>query len=355
MKKEKFKNIITVDLSESSIDIESRTINGAVIMSQISRGSNGKVRRRYTDNALNSAKTVLEGAGACIDHDYKEKNKPRSPLSYYGVYSGLSIKPDVTGGSKLYGNLTVFEGADGDKMLSIAKSAPHLIGNSIRAGGMGRVEKGIEVIEEILPVTHYGQSSTIDMVTSPATNKDLFESIQDDDQNLNKKQKRKNKMEIDLNEATLEQVKILRPDIIATLDQSGEVKTLTESNAKLETENKDMKEKLDVFEATANLAGKKEMVLKMLTASKLPKELITDTFKNSLMNVQESTDDKGVVISIEDGIKHLIKDRALLKKTGVKSMGGSSDIFEGQGDGDKVDVSKMSGRDIAEVFGKTRG
>jgi len=349
--------ILHVDLSESTVDSDNRIIRNAVILSQISRDAAGKIRRKYTDRAIDSTIKNLEGAPACIGHNRTSQNQARSPLEYYGVYTGLKKITDQTGNSKAIGNLNVFKCPDGDKILDMAIRAPHIVGNSIHAGGMGRIENGVEIIEDVMSVTKFGNQSTIDLVTNPATTVNLFED-NNNPENKNQNQNRRNQiMEIDLKEATIDQVKIMRPDIVAHFDVSAEMKTLKESNETLTKENAELKTKIDIEEAKGKLTAKHSLISSLLEKSKLPPELITDTFKSSLMNVQESTGADGKTVSIESQIKELIFDRAKLAKTGVKNMGSGKsvdELFEDKTDTGKPDTKDLATKDIVNILRRVK-
>jgi hypothetical protein len=343
--------LIPIDLTESNVNRESRVIRNTVVLSGVSRNKNGSVRRRYTEAALNSAVRNLEGAAAYANHKRKNLHEGRDALGAFGVHKNLRHY-----NGKVYSDIHCFAGIDGDKALSIAEVAPHLIGNSIHAGGKFRRENGIEVIEEILPHTSQGNPATIDAVTNPATTTTLFED-NDDSTDKNKKQKKGNKMEpIDLMEATFDDVKSKRPDLYQKFDMSDKVKELKESVEKLEDEIKTLKAENDELKTKENYLSKTSLMESLISKADIKPDLVTDVFKEQLMNVQESKDgDK--VITVEEKMKALINDRAALTK-GVKNMGTGKtvDVFESKDeDKGRIDYSKLSTRQKKAIFMKKRG
>ncbi len=336
-------NILT-NLSESKVDPENMIIRDVVVLSKVSYDTAGKVRRRYTDNALKSAISVFEGAPAYINHDKKRSRSidGRGINGMYGAYKGLR---DV--GNKVKADLHCFDCAESRKIMSIAMTAPDVAGNSIHAAGRGRIESGVEVIEEILPRTKWGHKPSIDMVRDPATTMNIFEdSLLDDNSdnnNNNRRSKTMNYKDIEINE-----MKLRRPDIVSMFQDEGavsrddEIKTLTEERDTLKTENDKLKGKVDVFEAKANMSEKTELVNRLIDEVKLPKEVITDLFKSQLMQVEEAKDgDK--VITVEEQIKSLLADRkAIAGNKGVRNMGSHqteiTNLNENKGN-DTIDIN----------------
>jgi hypothetical protein len=341
---------LLIDLSESNVDRNTRVISNAVILSPISRDKSGNVRRKYTDNALNSAVSALEGAASFPQHEKKPLSEPRDPMKALGVYKGVHLS-----GGKVRGNLHVFAGVDGDKMLSIAEAAPHLIGNSIHAAGRGRKENGIEIVEEIFSFTKYGTPSTVDTVPNPATTVNLFEdSNGDNPENNNPNNQNRRVKTMDIMEATFDDFKSKRPDIMAMLDKSDEIKTLKESNEQLTTENSALKKENDEFKVKAAMSDKVALMESLISAAKLPAELITETFKEDLLNVSESTGADGKVITVESKMKARINDRAALQK-GVKNMGSGKviNVFESKSNEQKPDYNNLSRHDLKRIFTRT--
>ncbi len=100
------------------------------------------------------------------------------------------------------------------------------------------------------------------------------------------------------------------------------VDELKETNKTLESENKDMKVKLDVISVSEKLAEKKVIVTNLISEAKLPDESVTDIFKETLMGVQEKKDGEDT-ITVEEQMKKLIEDRKSISaaKTVVKGSG----------------------------------
>ncbi len=103
----------------------------------------------------------------------------------------------------------------------------------------------------------------------------------------------------------------------------------------MKTENETIKAKNDEFEAKEALAVKMEMVEKLLKESELPKEMITDYFKESLLKLED-----------EDQVKKSIEDRKKVTEASKGKVVNSGDEFTG----DKEKNEKVTDADKKAVI-----
>jgi hypothetical protein len=304
---------ITIGLTEGTLS-EDGVLANAVILGNTSIGPTGQVKRRYTDQCLQNAVSIFEGAGAFVDHPKGRASAAhRSLRDMYGFYR--NVRADLTEG-KLFGDLVTFGNEIGQHVRAIIAANPKLVGNSIVAAGRGKRVKGVEVIEEIFPRTRWGTKATVDLVGDPATTKSLLE---DRDTLHNKEFKM-----IELQNLTLTELREARPDLQKKLVEEGagtrdtEIKDLKEQVEQLEKDKKNLTEEVSTlkaekkeYEAATKKASKDALVTKLLAESKMPEKAITDSFKDVLTLVEDKEVDGKTVIA-ETQIKALIEDRCLL-------------------------------------------
>jgi hypothetical protein len=189
---------------------------------------------------------------------------------------------------------------NGKLYMDVAEHMPDVAGNSQNAQGRWRNDGGKQIVEELTRVF------SVDLVANPATTKGMFES-----ENTN----HLGDQAMEWNQVNAALLLANRPDIHEAVRTEGakgrdaEVAKLTEQVAALKKENDDFK----VREAVAN---KTAAVTKAIEEAKLPKEAVTDTFRESLMAAKD-----------ESGVKALIEDRKTLIQVttgGVRNMGGGS-------------------------------
>lgn len=308
---------IQVDLKESKVDMDSRVIRNVAILGKSSHDASGSVRRTFSDNALNEAVSIFEGALARLDHD-RTATAPRGVKTAFGAYQNVKRV-----GDKIFGDLVLWACPEADKVLSIAAKTPNVVGNSIHAGGKIRSDGAQEIVESLLPRTRQGFKAAVDLVDDPAATTNLFESKEN---------------EMDWTKITLDELKANRSDIYEAIVTEGktardsEVKDLTESRTAVQSEVTSLKTENDTLKAKIAGIEKAALVEKVILESKMPAHAVTDVFKAQLMEVVESKDSTGKVITVEDGMKILVKDRINATKTrGVHGNGGK-EIFEDKND-----------------------
>lgn len=167
-------------------------------------------------------------------------------------------------------------------------------------------------------------------------------------------------MDIQVNDLTIEQIKQFNPNLFKAIQESKDPDeeiqrleadleaqkttnkelsegndTLREENKGLKTENETIKAKNDEFEAKEKMAAKVEMIDKLLKESELPKEMVTDYFREMLLKLDE------------EHVKEAIADRKkVTEKTG--KVTDSGDEFDG-GEKEKKEATETDKKAVIEA------
>lgn len=160
------------------VDREAGVIHGAKILGTESRYSNGKVRRRYSESAIEQAAKAYEGLGFNTNHpDRKTPDVERGVEERVGWFESVTSKSDG-----VYADLHCIKSHPFTPILmEIAERNPAMIGLSHNADGVETVQKnGERLVESIDRVI------SVDLVQKPATNSSLFESEEPMPQTLKK-------------------------------------------------------------------------------------------------------------------------------------------------------------------------
>ena len=296
-----FRAVESVSFEGAKFEDESKMVKNVCLLSPVSR--NGY---RYRTEAMAKATMLYDGVQVYISHPTVEEMKTgrRDVMKL----AGKMTSPRFENG-KIRGDVVTLPDVHGQKFYDVAKTMPESVGCShvadldlIREGG----ELLVDSIKEVF---------SVDLVASPATNKNMFES-----QNVNRNQETE---EMNYKEVKLEELRTARPDIVEML--IGEGKTSRDDEVKtLEAEKVEIEKKFDEISVKVAHSEKLATVNKMITESKLPKEAVTDTFRKTLLAI-ESTG-----AEFEKAAKVHIEDRMNLIG-GVKNMGGSKGAAGGGG------------------------
>lgn len=300
-----YRAIESVSFEGAKFNDETKVVNNVCLLSPVSR--NGY---RYTDEAMAKAIALYNGVQVYISHPTIEEMKTgRRDIMRL---AGKVTTPRFESG-KIRGDVVTLPDVHGQKFYDVAKTMPESVGCSHVADIDVTRDNGELLVESIKQVF------SVDLVASPATNKNMFES-----QNVNRNQETE---EMNYKEVKLEELRTARPDIVEKL--IGEGKTSRDDEVKtLEAEKVEIEKKFDEISVKVAHSEKLAVVNKMITESKLPKEAITDTFRKTLLAI-ESTG-----AEFEKAAKVHIEDRMNLVG-GVKNMGGSKGA--GGGGGTKID------------------
>lgn len=288
-----YRAVESVSFEDAKFDDESQIVKNVCLLSPVSQHG-----YRYKTEAMARAISLYDGTQVYISHPTEEELKTgrRDVMKLAGKVQSPRFE-----GNKIRGDVVTLPDVHGKKFFDVAKVMPESVGCSHVADLELTRENGELVVESINGVI------SVDLVASPATNKNMFES-----QNVNSNQETN---EMDYKLVTLEELRTARPKIVETL--IGEGKTSRDDEFKaLEAEKQEIEKKLDEIQVKVAHSEKLATVNKMIEESKLPKEAVTDTFRNTLLAI-ESTDDE-----FEKEAKIHIEDRMNLVG-GVKNMGGS--------------------------------
>jgi len=276
----------------------SGVLKGVKVLGLVSK--NG---RRYPKLTLESARELYESSKVNVDHP-PQGNAPRRYGDRIGILKGVEVKQDG-----LYADFFFNpKHALAEQLTWDAEHAPENVGFSHNVQAKTRRRNGETIVEEITQV------HSVDLVADPATTRGLFES---DTPN-------REEDEMSLSEVTLEQLKADRPDLVKALDAATEKRLQESEEAKAkDTEIKTLKEQVDRYQAKEKLAADKEAVEKLIKEAKLPDALVSDTFRQTLL---EADAEKRPA---------LIEDRQALAgkvKTDQKPTSRDQNISEGEGD-----------------------
>lgn len=258
IKEEKLNEIMTITeniFSSSNIDLENKIIKDVVIL-----GRESKNNRKYSAKAMREAVSLFENSPAFFEH--KEKKEVKDLLG--------QIKNVREDGNYVKGDLHLLENQSW--LLDMAKRMPDLAGFSINANGIVKNN----IVESLT------NRISVDLVTNPATVKNLFES-EDKEKNV-------------------EEIKKLQEDLLNVR------KDFADSKAKadlLEQENIKLKEEV-------NTLKNKEKKQKYITdITKKLNIVISESMNESLFSLEDEKI-KSILEEIktiqENAKKHLIKD-----------------------------------------------
>lgn len=96
---------------------------------------------------------------------------------------------------------------------------------------------------------------------------------------------------------------------------------IKESNVELEKKNKEMAKELDEIKVVEAISKKKVVISQIIAEAKLPKEAVSDIFKDDLMSLEEKKDgDK--IITFESQVKSRVEERKKLTADGIVTDNG---------------------------------
>ena len=149
------------------VDREAGVIHDVKILGSQSLYTNGKVRRRYSESAMQQAAKLYEGRKVNLDHPERDNpDKERGVLDGFGELRGVSVKPDG-----VYGDLHYLKAHPAAAVVTeAAERMPKQFGLSHNADGDERKINGESIVESVTLVR------SVDLVGKPATNKGIFES-----------------------------------------------------------------------------------------------------------------------------------------------------------------------------------
>ena len=305
---------ITGQFAKQQIDKENRVIRGVSLLRPTStnRYFEGSTGTRFTENFLAQIAEKVNGTKIYADHAGRDEldkhHGVRSVHDLIGYYENGHMENGIPK-------------ADIHYLPNHASWLEPLVENMADKVGLSVVAKGDMIFDrntKIVEATDLKTLGSIDLVTETGSTVNMFESKHTEEE--------VNDMEYE--KITMAELIENRPDIVESLTESVKLdltkKSETDKYKKMYENivesDKKLKLKIDEFEVKEAAKEKAEKVDALITESKLPKEFVTDVFKESLLEADS-----------EDKIKKLIDDRKTIvesKQGGVHGMGDDTDITE---------------------------
>lgn len=272
------------------VDRSSGVIRGVKLLGLASR--NG---RRYREQALVQAVGLYEGAKVNINHPKGHPLTPRDYQDRLGVVRSVQFRA----GDGLFGDLHFNpKHALSEQLVWDAEHAPQNVGMSHNVLARTSRNGDETVVEAITKV------QSIDLVADPATTSGLYEHAEGRESRDKSQQPEAagsppalDSRPLILDSLTLEQLRELRPDLVAELEQAHE--------AQLEQ----VRNRLDEMLAQEEVARRRERIAQLLEQYDLPlptgngaagSQLVSPQFMETLMRADD------------DGVRQLVEERAAL-------------------------------------------
>lgn len=262
------------DLKESTINVDDNVIENVAILSQNS--VNGRI---YSDEVQVGALDLFENMKSFKDHGDVYERKIDDLI---GKFNNVKFNKND---HKTYGDLKLIENTNiATKLKEIAKSMPEVAGISIHVAAKYHLdEDDTEIIDEIV------KAYSGDLVIEPATTKGLFE-------NVNKEKE----SDMEIKDLTLELIRERKPSILSDLDET--IKDLKETINDLKESNKSLKKENDKMKSEVSKLNKEAFIDKKVKESDIPSELITESFKKTLL-FSEKEEIENVINDFAEGVK----------------------------------------------------
>lgn len=252
-----------------SIDREKAVVRGVKIL-----GLESKNGRTYSPSAVRNAARLYEGAKVNVDHPHGRADEPRSYGDRLGSLSNVVYRE----GQGLFGDFNYNpKHPIAEQFLHDAEHAPGNVGlsHNVKARLARGTTAGKPVVEQIDHVT------SVDLVADPATTSSLYESEQGE-------------TDMALESVTLDQLLTERADLLEAWDARQKDSDAAKAR---DAEVKVLREQLDNLQAEKAAAAIRESVATLIAEAKLPAAMVTEVFRNSLL---EAKDDAARKLLIED-------------------------------------------------------
>ncbi len=288
--------------------------------------SNG---RDYPKKTLEKAVELYEDSRVNVDHQQGNPGSPRRYKDRMGIIRHVELREDGLFADYYYNpQHSLAKQLEWD-----AKNSPHSVGFSHNIQAKTRLKGGRMIVEEITRV------QSVDLVADPATTRGLFEQNEPTpghDKKEGSAMPEPITMEV-LEADHADLVEAIGAKAIAGRDDATVIEKLKADNAKLTSEattlaeqveavgkeKVTLEEKIDAFEAVEKLAKQKTEVNAVIESAKLPEAMVSDVFRESLLNASEA------------GRKALLEDRQAL----AKQVDGSKPRSKEQGKSDAASVT----------------
>jgi len=305
-------------LTKASVDRTAGVIKGVRLLGERADSKN----RSYDVAAMRRAVPMYEGKPVNIDHG----KSPRNLRDRFGKVMNASFDESQ---KAIVGDIQYNRKHPlAEQVAEAADTMPDTLGCSHIAEGQVTRAGGREIVTAIVEVR------SVDLVSDPATNKSLYESVGAEPNGRNN-----GATKMLLAEAKIEDLKTSRPDLFAkALEEAKAELAESEQQKALLEENKSLKAKLDAATAKEALAAHQTLIATKLAEAKLPAALVTDTFKAQLAEAKDGA-----------AIDALIADRKAIAKTVVVKSTVQT-VSESRTSGSKS-LKEMDAKEAAKAFG----
>lgn len=291
-----------------AVDGQPPTLRNVVLMGPESRFRGGGVKRRYTEEVMESLVDKFKDVRIYADHaDPGNLDRARKTKELIGFVSNPRRGPD----KKIRGDLTLMEGLEEtNRALWFAKHKPALMGFSphLREGRKTWKRGGVETIVGI------GSVASADIVTEGATTHGLFESTEQEGKD----------MEFDT--LTLADLEKNCPDLLESIrSESSDKTTIAALQAKVAT--------LETAATARDKAAHKDLVESLVadlpatvaeSVRALPETMGDDALRSHVGVITEGMGKKKAPASSEKQSKNDEND-------GARGVADSAEIFESCG------------------------
>ena len=282
------------------VDREKGIIEGVKVL-----GLQSKNGRTYPKETAARAVGLYEGAKVNLDHPRGNAADPRSYADRLGSLRNVRVEQ---GDGGLRGDFHFNpKHPIAEQLLWDAEHAPENVGFSHNVEARTSRKDGKTVVEEIIRV------QSVDLVADPATTRGLFEST-------NSPTEKEANMGVEWTEVTEATLRTNCPDVAKTIAEKAIAEHLGSEAAKgKDAEFKALTEQLDAYKGKEALAAKTAKIDAELTEAKLPKELVSDLFRQQLVEAKD-----------EPARKALIEDRRKLAPAGGRPLSKEQQVAEGR-------------------------
>lgn len=301
-------------------------ISGVKILGLTSR--NG---RDYPPETLRKAAALYEDARVNVNHPDGNPGKPRDYQDRMGVLRHVEVRPDGLYADYFYNP----KHSLAEQLAWDAEHSPSSVGFSHNVHARTSQKGSRVLVEEITKV------QSVDLVADPATTRGLFEQEETNEGHVTE---RKHVMATTLTMAVLEAehgdlVKAIEARAIADRDDATVIEQLKADNTKLTSEatglaeqldaagkeKTGLVEKIDAFEAVANLVKQKAEVDALIEAAKLPEAMVTDVFREVLLGADADgrkawIEDRQAMAKLSDGSKPISREQGMTEGVKVDSV-----------------------------------
>lgn len=334
-----------LQFEKSKIDKENCIIEGVAVLRPTSRNkTNRRAKgRRYTAKAMESAKTLIQGKKAYINHVTREELESRN---------GVRDIRDVLGWWDDHPRIDE-EGVLRDDLHYLPQHAAWLepmvekmadkIGASIHAYGPQRFNEA-DLMEDVMDL--YSMRSA-DIVTEPGSTFNLFENL-DEDQGQPDEQEES----MEIGSLTAQELREQRPDLVeafatefkAGADVEKQVESLTGQVSKLTADNQKLREDKDALEVKEAVRTRETEITDLVTESKIPTAFVTKTFLESLSRAEDKKE-----------MQALIEDRKKIVESAgkVTGMGEESNSDADAGDTKESKETPEGDKTLVEALGQS--